>query len=187
MPPLTSSRQRRLARGLLVTAVGFTGALGGPVAPAGAGAPAGHTSRASSVVVSNPASFNATPLVTDRLGTHTGELLTPPPSRSTSSDPSASRLGDCDISLVSLGKTLTLKLGPAWTGLAIRTKPCTSAPSVGLYGTLTSFTSSSWTRGEFICRGRTYGYGSSAWYKTSRGYVWSGGTNTPRWDANRVC
>lgn len=187
MPPLTYPRQRRLARGLFAATVGITGALGGPVASAGAGAPAGHTTAsASDAVVSNPASFAKAPLVTDRLGTHTGELLTLPPLRSTESDPVASKAGECDASLVSLGKTITLRLGPAWTGLAIRTKPCTSGTYVGIYGTLGSFTSSSWTRGEFICRGRTYGYGSSAWYKTSKGYVWSGGTNTPRWDS-KVC
>lgn len=186
MPPLTYPRKRRLARGLLVAAVGITGALGGPVAPAGAGAPAGHTSAASKVVVSNPGSFTSTPLVTDRLGTHTGELLTLPEFRSSAADPVASKTGECDVSLRTYKEPVATRLGPAWTGLAIRTKPCTSAPSVGLYGTLGSFQVTGWTPGEFICRGRTYMYGSLVWYKTSRGYVWSGGTNKPVWDS-RVC
>lgn len=186
MPPLTHPRQRRLARGLLASSVGMTAALGGPVAPAGAGAPAGHTTEAaSSAVVSNPAS-SLNPLVTDRLGTHTGDLLTPAPVGS-KADPSASKAGECDVSLVGLKPTLTLKLGSTWTALAIRTKPCTSGTQVGIYGTLTSFSSSSYTKGQFICRGRTYGYGTAAWYKTSRGFVWAGGTNFPRWDPDRPC
>ena len=179
MPLLTTTRFKRPARGLFATTVVCVGALCGPVGPAGAGAPAGHTGALTSGITSN-AALTVTPLVTDRLGTHVGDALTPLP---TKGDETASRLGICDASLY--GNGLTTRLGSTWTALAIRSKPCTSASSSGAYGTSGTISVSKETAGEFICRGRTYGYGSSIWFKTSKGYIWSGGTANPRW--NKSC
>lgn len=180
MPPLTSSRSRRLARGLFAATVSITGALGGPVAPAGAGAPAGHPTAATKGPTVSHSASTVTSLVTDRLGTHSGERLTPPVNLS---DPTASRLGACDAALY--GSGFITRLGSTWTALAIRKQPCTDGSQVGVYGTLGTITVQRETKGEFICRGRTYGYGSSVWFKTSKGYIWSGGTAHPRW--NQYC
>lgn len=179
MPPLNTPRFKRPARGLLATAAVLFTALSGPVGSAGAGAPAGNTGNVVSATASN-AAFSVTPFVTDRLGTHAGEALTPLDKKG---DASATRLGECDASLY--GSAFTTRLGSAWTSLTIRTKPCTGSSSNGSYSSSSSISVSRETAGEFICRGRTYGYGSSIWFKTSKGYIWSGGTANPRW--NRSC
>src|SRR4051794_24991998 len=106
MPPLTTSRFKRLVRGLFAATVVLVGAMGGPVAPAGAGAPAGHTVAVESLsgpLVSRPSSGTTlTPLVTDLLGTHSSAALTP-------STTSATRLGACDANLY--GSAFTTRLG----------------------------------------------------------------------------
>jgi hypothetical protein len=179
MPLLNTPRFKRPSRGLLATAVVFASTLGGPVGLAGAGAPASHTGALAGPAMSN-AALTVTPLVTDRLGTHAGEPLTPLGKKG---DPTASRAGICDAGLY--GGGFNTRLGSSWTSLTIRSRPCTGSSSNGSYGTSSAIYVSRETAGEFICRGRTYGYGSSIWFRTSRGYIWSGGTANPRW--NRSC
>lgn len=40
---------------------------------------------------------------------------------------------------------------------------------------------------QFICRGRSYGYGTSVWYDTNRGWSWAGGTDDPQWNYGNLC
>ena len=182
MPPLSSPRFNRRARGLVAVAAVFIGAVGGPVGPAGAGAPAERSAAATAnttSLTSNSADL-VTPTVTDRLGTHTGEILRPLGKKD---DPVATRSGICDPSVY--GGGFGTGIGSNWSSLAIRSRPCTGSSGVGTYGTTSSIWVERETQGEFICRGRTYGYGSSIWFRTNRGYIWSGGTDHPRW--NRSC
>lgn len=185
MPPLTTSRFTRLARGLVAVAVVSVGALGGSVAPAGAGAPAGHTAAPVNLTQPTDEPPPTGPYVTDLVGTHTGDPLTPLPEKGKKAkrEQRAQRLASCGGS--QYGGGFNSRLGGGWTSLAIRTQACTGSSSVGSYGTSSTFYVSRETSGEFLCRGRSYGYGSSIWFKTSRGWVWSGGTANPRW--NRSC
>lgn len=81
------------------------------------------------------------------------------------------------------GGGFTTSLGGGWSSLAARSEPCRAAPSRGTWHTGQTFWVSRETRGEFICRGRyTYGYGSSIWYRTRKGWSWSGGTSNPQWN-----
>lgn len=152
------------------------GAFSGPVGSAGAGVPAAlPTERAQFDEAFSPIG----PLATDQLGTHTGPSLTSPKVHA-KGEPTARRLAGCGGTLY--GGGFTTQLASTWTLLAARSAACTSATQTGSYGSGIRFTVSRETNGQGICRGRTYGYGSSIWFKTARGYVWSGGTTNPRWN-----
>jgi hypothetical protein len=81
----------------------------------------------------------------------------------------------------------TAYLGPGWSELACRWEPCQSAGVATVFGPTQGFQVDAETEyGQFICRGQSYGYGSSVWYHVVDGcWVWSGGTDRPRW--NRSC
>lgn len=152
------------------------GAFSGPVGSAGAGVPAAlPTERAQFDEAFSP----IVPLVTDRLGIHTGSALTAPKAPA-KREPTARRLAGCGGSLY--GGGFSTQLASTWTLLAARSAACTSASQTGSYGSGIRFNVSRETNGQAICRGQTYGYGSSIWFKTARGYVWSGGTTNPRWN-----
>ncbi|MBO9533100.1 MAG: hypothetical protein J7513_09030 [Solirubrobacteraceae bacterium] len=94
----------------------------------------------------------------------------------------AQRLGSCSPS--TYGTSFTTTLGSGWSSLAARSQTCTSG-SLLSYWTGGSFKVTSYTAGgQNICRGGSYSYGSSWWYKTSKGWVWSGGTSNPVWNTN---
>jgi hypothetical protein len=175
MPLLTSSRAPRRLGGL-IAAVGLTGALWGPIEPAEAGASAGSAAK--------PAHATFKPgraqVVT------VGNLLGSGPAaagiRTLEPIGAAQRVGTCNPS--TYGTSFTTTLGSGWSTLNARSAPCTSASA-----------NSTWTGGTFrvtaytpggtsICRGGSYGYGSSYWYRTSKGWVWSGGTSDPIWNTN---
>jgi hypothetical protein len=116
---------------------------------------------------------------TDPLGTHEGPALV-----GTSQVASP----DCSIG-AQFGGGFATNLGSGWTSLAARSGPCTAAVAGGAWGVGSRFDVSRETHGQFICRGRIqFGYGTDVWFKTSRGWAWSGGTADARWhDPNHGC
>ena len=146
---------------------------------AGGGARAGNTESASGATVSHAAGSVAPLLITDKVGTHAGGPITP---LHKDGDPSAKRLGICDASLY--GGAFTTRLGSGWYSVAARSKPCTASSGSSSWGG-GGIPVSKETTGETLCRGRSTGDASSIWFKTSRGYIWSGATANPRW--NRRC
>ncbi len=83
----------------------------------------------------------------------------------------------------------TTNVSQAWATLDARSAPCQQYSSVtGAYHTGDSMTVvQEDDGGQFICRGRSWGYGTSVWYDTSRGWSWAGGTDTPQWDLGHHC
>lgn len=76
------------------------------------------------------------------------------------------------------------KVSPDWTTLVARSAPCQSGTTVtGSYSTgQTMNVSKESDNAQFICRGRSYGYGTDVWYYTYKGWSWAGGTTFPQWD-----
>lgn len=176
MPPLITPRTRRRI-GEIVVAAGLVGALWGPVGSAEAGVSAG--SAASAQFSSSGANAKTTGALVGT-GRSAAKL-------SILEGPVAQRFGTCSAP-VWYSDNGYAGLGPGWTSLVARSTPCTSSTATGNWAYPSTFLIYGWTReGTFICRGGTYGYGSSTWYKTSRGWVWSGGTSKPIWDKTRNC
>lgn len=173
MPPLITPRTRRRI-GELVVAAGLAGALWGPVGSAEAGVSAG--SAASAHFGTAKANTTGSLVGTGRSASKISIL----------EGPVAERFGCSSPTWYTANYYLTL--GSGWSTLVARSTPCTSSTQTGTWAMGNTFLASGWTtEGTFICRGGTYGYGSSTWYKTSRGWVWSGGTNQPVWDKTRNC
>lgn len=169
MPPLTTSRSRRRL-GEFVATVGFVGAMWGPVGSAEAG-----------VSADSAATFKRGAAHGVSLGSKLGKG--PAAAELKLIDvPVAERLGICDPP--TYGTSFTTSLGSGWSSLTARARPCTSGSYQGAWtgGTfkVTSYTSG----GQNICRGGSSSAGSSYWYKTSKGWVWSGGTSSPIWNTN---
>lgn len=112
-------------------------------------------------------------MITDALGTHLSGLADAGELTALASCPAHAYGGGFDTSM-----------GAGWTQLAVRTGPCRAANAVGDH-----YTGDLWhvrreSTGEFICYGRSYGYGSTIWYQDSKGWSWSGGTSDPQWNKN---
>jgi hypothetical protein len=84
----------------------------------------------------------------------------------------------------SVASSFTTYVSASWTTLDGRYGPC-QATGVGyqyhtddvLYINHVDY------GGQFICKGRSYGYGSETWYRTGKNlWVWSGGTTDPNWN-----
>jgi hypothetical protein len=116
---------------------------------------------------------------TDPLGTHDGPPLV---------SEHTAQSGNCPPG-PQFGGGFRTNLLSGWTSLAARDEPCTGAGANGAWGVGDVFQVSSETHGQFICRGRrTYGYGTDVWFKTSKGWSWSGGTVDARWrDPDHGC
>jgi hypothetical protein len=115
---------------------------------------------------------------TDPLGTHDGPPLVERSLRASNCAPGPQ-----------FGGGFRTNLESHWTSLAARDEPCTGAGANGAWGVGDVFSVSRETHGQFICRGsRTFGYGTDVWFKTSKGWSWSGGTVEARWhDPNHGC
>jgi hypothetical protein len=75
-------------------------------------------------------------------------------------------------------------LDSSWSYLAARQAPCRNQTDNGGWRSGDVFEAHATGRGEYICRGQlTYGVGSDIWYKTDRGWSWSGGTINAVWYA----
>ncbi len=176
MPPLITPRTRRRI-GEIVVAAGLVGALWGPVGSAEAGVSAGSAASAQFTASGANAKTAGSLVGTGRSATKISIL----------EGPVAERFGTCSQPTW-YSANYYLTLGSGWTTLVARQGPCTSMAQTGTWNMGNSFLAQGWTRdGTFICRGGTYGYGSAVWYKTSRGWVWSGGTSQPVWDKTRNC
>lgn len=114
-------------------------------------------------------------MVTDSLGTHASDEADMPPESSF-----ARSQGSCG-SWSEYGGGFHTSLGGRWTELAARSGPCRAGGANGSWGTGSRFYISRETNGEFICRSRAQGIGSNVWFKTDKGFSWSGGTNATRW------
>lgn len=171
MPPLNTRRSRRRTWGLVATA-GLAGALWGPVGPAEAGVSAGSTATASFGTSSGASAVTTGSLIGTGPATKKLTVLQAPTAQRLSCSPTT------------YTTSFTTSLGSGWSSLAARSQPCTGSSANGTWGSgsfkVTAYTSN----GEFICRGGSYGYGSSYWYKTSKGWSWSGGTSDPIWNRN---
>lgn len=120
--------------------------------------------------------------VSDELGTRDAGVMEP---LATTSDGDVSAQHHYCAPHFAYGGGFTTSLGAGWSELAARNEPCRAAPWQGSWYTGQTFFVYRETNGEFICRGRvTYGYGSSIWYQTSKGWSWSGGTSNPQWNAS---
>lgn len=174
MPPLITPRTRRRF-GELVVAAGLAGALWGPVGSAEAGVSAGSTANAR--FHANAAkSITTGSLIGTGRGASTIDALQGPVAQRYACNPS----WWSDSFYVTLGST--------WSSLTARQQPCTSSTATGVWYMGSSIYVSGWTdNGTFICRGGTYGYGTAVWYRTSRGWIWAGGTSSPMWDKSRNC
>lgn len=118
-------------------------------------------------------------VVTDSLGTHdSGAVDMPPDSSGTTRRSAVSSCGTWS----EYGGGFNTSLGGGWRELAVRSGPCRAAGANGDgWGTGSRFHVSRETDGEFICRSRLQGIGTAVWFKTDRGFSWSGGTSDPRW------
>lgn len=115
--------------------------------------------------------------VTDTLGTH---------EQGQADAPSGVSIDSCHGS--TFGGGFRTSLDNHWTSLAARSDACTGAKAKGSWGEGQMFYVSSETHGQFICRGSmTYGYGTDVWFKTSKGWSWSGGTQDARWNYKKHC
>jgi hypothetical protein len=114
--------------------------------------------------------------VSDALGTHRRRLAEV-------SAPGEALLATCPAA--PYGGGFTTSMGAGWSQLVSRSGPCRAATSVGVHTTGQVWTVTRETSGEFICKGRSFGYGSTIWYSDGRGWSWSGGTSDPRW--NKSC
>ena len=125
-------------------------------------------------------SAGAANAATDALGTHTGPDLIGETAQVSSAD--------CAVG-AQFGGGFNTNLGSGWTSLAARNGPCTAAGANGAWGEGALFHVSRETHGGFICRGKiTYNYGTDVWFKTSKGWSWSGGTADARWrDPDKGC
>jgi hypothetical protein len=185
MPPLITPRTRRRF-GEIVVAVGLAGALWGPVGSAEAGVsadPAADATFASGSAAKTLTSGPASNAVT------TGSLVGKGAAAlklDALQLPTAQRSAACSPSWwASSGST---RLGGGWTTLNARAQPCTSATVNDTWLSGTTFSIYGYTdSGTFICRGTSYAYGTAYWYKTSRGWVWSGATANPIWQKERNC
>ncbi|MEH3054847.1 MAG: hypothetical protein PGN13_12725 [Patulibacter minatonensis] len=176
MPLLTKTRSRRRI-GELVAVFGALGALWGPVGPAEAGVSAGPPATASIGSSSTGNAVTQGSLVGTGKGAKQLEIL---------KDPFEAQRLSCTPSWYAT--SLTTQLASSWSSLAARSQPCTSGAGQGTWLDGQSIKVTGYTDdGGFICRGGTYGYGTAAWYKTSKGWIWAGGTTSPRWDKSRNC
>ena len=168
MPPLSTPRTRRRF-GEVAAAIGLTAALWGPIGPAEAGASAGSA-----------ANFKRGPAQGISVGSKLGRG--PAAAELNLLEGSvAERLSTCSPSTYST--SFTTRLASGWTSLNARSSPCTSASVTGTWTSGVTFSVNRYTSGGTnICRGSSYGYGSSYWYRTSRGWVWSGATTSPIWN-----
>lgn len=118
-------------------------------------------------------------MVTDRLGTHSSSAVDmPPDSSGTNQLYAASSCGTWS----EYGGGFNTSLGGGWELLAVRSGPCRAGEATGDgWGTGSRFHVSRETNGEFICRSRLQGIGTAVWFKTDRGFSWSGGTSDARW------
>lgn len=112
--------------------------------------------------------------VTDQLGTHAPDVVDAPAADASN--------GECGT-WSDYGGGFDTSLGGGWSYLAARSGPCRAAPSNGGWGTGSRFHVERETNGEFICRSRVQQIGSRVWFKTDKGYSWSGGTDDARWTA----
>lgn len=140
---------------------------------------AGVTSTANAT----PTDDVGAPQVSDALGEYDPQqwqIVVPTPG-----EPSPLKARACGT-FTRYGGGFNTNLGSGWTSLAARNGPCRAARSNGSWGTGSRFYVERETnQGEVICRGRLDGRASSVWYRTSKGWSWSGGTADPQW--NRGC
>lgn len=170
MPPLSTPRSRRRL-GEFAATIGLVGVMWGPVGSAEAGVSAGST-----------ATFKKGAAHGVSIGSKLGKGPGAAGLRLIDGGGVADRLGICNPP--TYGTSFSTRLGSTWTSLTARSAPCSSGASQGAWNggsfKVTAYAAS----GQFICRGTTYGYGSSYWYRTSKGWVWSGGTSDPIWNSN---
>lgn len=139
------------------------------------------------VAGSTPTDDAGLPQISDALGTYDPQFLFEAQQEPLNSGPlrPASSRNACG-GFTRYGGGFSTSLGSGWSYLAARKGPCRAADSNGGWGTGSRFYVEREAHGEFICRGRrTYGYGSDVWFRTSKGWSWSGGTSDARW--NRSC
>lgn len=175
MPPLNTPRRYRRRFGEVVAVVGLAGAMWGPVGSAEAGVSAGPAANAS---------FKATPGKSVTVGSLLG---TGPASAKLDvlQGPIAQRFACSPSWWSSTGST---RLAAGWSTVNARSQPCTSASVNSTWGFNTTIPVQGYTNnGSFICRGTSYGYGTAYWYKTSRGWIWTGATAHPIWQTDRNC
>lgn len=114
-------------------------------------------------------------MVTDRLGTHKSSEVDSPDVNLRSGQASCGTFGE-------YGGGFNTSLGGGWQLLATRSAPCRASESSGDgWGTGSRFFVSREANGEFICRSRLQGVGTAVWFKTEKGFSWSGGTSDARW------
>jgi hypothetical protein len=179
MPPLNTPRRYRRRFGEVVAVVGLAGAMWGPVGSAEAGVSAGSAAKPTA-----KASFTATPGKSVTVGSLLG---TGPASAKLDvlQGPIAQRFA-CSPSW--WGTTGSTRLAAGWSTVNARSQPCTSASVNSTWGFNTTIPVQGYTNnGSFICRGTSYGYGTAYWYKTSRGWIWTGATANPIWQTDRNC
>jgi hypothetical protein len=97
--------------------------------------------------------------------------------------------GECGISYYYPGISYTY-LAASWSELVCRDCPWQGSTIRASFTSHTDpiYISYASEAGQFICRGLSYGYGSSVWYRTSGPigcWFWSGGTVDPVW--NEYC
>lgn len=115
--------------------------------------------------------------VTDNLGKHAPGAVDMP------ADPAIRTDANACGNFGQYGGDFDTSLGGGWSFLAARSGPCRAASGNDGWGTGSRFHVSKEANGEFICRSRTQGIGSDVWFKTSKGWSWSGGTSDARWHA----
>lgn len=114
-------------------------------------------------------------MVTDRLGTHKSSEVDSPDVNLRSGQASCGTFGE-------YGGGFNTSLGGGWELLAARSAPCRASESSGDgWGTGSRFLVSREADGEFICRSRRQQIGTAVWFKTEKGFSWSGGTSNARW------
>ena len=157
----TTRRSAAIAAGLL--SVSVFGATAATAAPAQEGSEAAPSVN-----------------VTDALGTHRagladgGAVARPAAAATAAACPAHPFGGGFDTSM-----------GAGWTSLTGRDAPCRVANAKGQHNVGEVWRVLRESPGEFICRGRSFGYGSTTWSLSDVGWSWSGGTANPVW--NKGC
>ena len=112
------------------------------------------------------------PLVSDGLGIHAEEALL--------STPNGRHVRRCRVSRTRGGGFYS-ELAAGWQFSSARVRPCRPGRLSGGWTDGARFRVIREVTGELICKGLWFGYGSSTWYETTQGWVWSGATATARW------
>jgi hypothetical protein len=145
--------------------------------PTGAGCPLAPCDPSTEECPADPDTGSETepeppPLVSDALGIHAEEALL--------STPNGRHVRRCRVSRTRGGGFYS-ELSAGWQFSSARVRPCRPGRLSGGWTEGARFRVIREVTGELICKGLWLGYGSSTWYETTQGWVWSGATATARW------